>query len=85
MQLDLPNGLKVAYLEGVYDSERYHQPAKDDRYYTHQEVESLKQAIFGMEGNVDFFLSCDWPKNITNYLSESVVEGFRSTFSRRKL
>ena len=71
----MPNGLVVAFLEGIYNAERFDKEPTDSRYYTNHEVESLKQTIQKRGGEVDFFLSCEWPENITNKLPEGSLEG----------
>lgn len=71
----MPNGLTIAFLEGVYNSEHFEQDTSEGRCYTKHDVESLKQTVESRGGDVDFFLSCEWPKDITKKLPEGSTQG----------
>ena len=75
----MPNGLTVAFLEGIYDADHFDQEPLDRRYYTGQDIASLKKSVQSHGGDVDFFLSCEWPSGVTNNLARGSVEGRKST------
>eukprot|EP00210_Caulerpa_lentillifera_P001468 g1409.t1 len=76
--LKLQNGLSVAYLEGMYDadaSSRMEDDNNEAQYYTAEDITCLRSLTQAHSGDIDFFLSCEWPANITMKLPPNSLEG----------
>ncbi|KDD72351.1 hypothetical protein H632_c3474p0, partial [Helicosporidium sp. ATCC 50920] len=60
------HGLVVAFLAGTYDPVAYAKPAGEcsPEYCTAEDVELLKTALRAVSGDVDVFLSWDWPAGV---------------------
>lgn len=84
------NGLQIAFIEGTYNAAAYCcekdtslvDQSHSFRYYTSEDVKALKQEVTAAEGDVDIFLSNDWPENILNLIP---VENLSSLKSQNEL
>ena len=59
-------GLKVAFLDGCYNSIAYTSEETSSLYYTQDTVEALKSSIMHMKGDLDVLLSNEWPEGVMN-------------------
>lgn len=68
--------MSVAFLDGVYEEERFRETESHSRrYYTEEDVLNLKNRIKGWEGDIDILLTCEWPTGILNGIAKSAIDG----------
>jgi len=73
----MQNGLSIAFLEGFYDKEHYEKETSGDRqHYTRQEVETVKEAVLAREGDIDFFLTTEWPEDVTRDVPDDSLQAY---------
>jgi len=68
-------------LEGTFDADvstRMEEDNAEGQYYSVEDVIFLRNLVQSQSGDIDFFLSCEWPANITSKLTTNSVEGIDS-------
>ncbi|GMH33389.1 hypothetical protein BSKO_01223 [Bryopsis sp. KO-2023] len=69
-------GLSVAFLDGIYDGDRFcDEDPVCSRYYTRKDVADLKEKVNAWEGDIDILLTCEWPDGILKGLAKGAAEG----------
>lgn len=68
-------------MEGTYDADvstRMEEDNVEGQNYSVEAVIFLRNLVQSQSGDIDFFLSCEWPANITSRLTANSVEGIES-------
>lgn len=56
--------LQVAFLDGLYNAAVFGSDEDSHVYYSKAEVDKVRKAIMGMQGDVDVLLTNDWPEGV---------------------
>ncbi|CAD7695123.1 unnamed protein product [Ostreobium quekettii] len=80
----LDSGLSVAFLDGTFSPEHFSATSSHGveatsgccRHYTHEDLAVLKKQVSDWEGDIDFLLTCEWPRGITHGVDTSSMPGF---------
>lgn len=70
-------GLQIAFLDGTYNAAAFRSQDTPEgpgcRYYRAADVDALRQATAQAEGDIDLFLTNDWPAGILTGLADAAT------------